>query len=48
MWDVVSHMPLKGKMLHPPEVVVTGIDHGRRRSGGSDEICVRDTRYVLL
>jgi len=41
-------MPLKGKMLHPKEAVVTRIDHGRRQSSGPDEICVCETRYLLL
>ena len=48
MWDIVSRMPMKRKTLRPQEVVVTGIDHGRRRSGGLDEIYVRDIRYLLL
>jgi len=30
MWDVVSHLLLKGKMLRPQEAVVMRIDHGRR------------------
>ena len=48
MWDVVSHMPLKGKMLRPQEAAVTRIDHGTRQSGGPGEICVCQTRCLLL
>jgi len=48
IWDVVSHLRLKGRMLRPQEAVLTRIDHGRRQSGGPDEACVRDTRYLLL
>ena len=48
MWDVVSRMSPKGKMMRLQEAVVTGIDYGRRQSGEPGEICVRDTRYLLL